>query len=247
MRHAELTEPSSGWTGQVVVHGHFGRPVLVFPSEGGSAWDFENNGMVEAVRWLVDGGRVKFYCVDSADSMTWADQSVPLEERARRHDVYESWILQQVLPFIDDDLGGGVPDLVTLGCSMGAFHAANIALRHADLFPLALCLSGSYDPSEWNAWGDRGTAAYFHNPMDYLSNLDGDHLEWLRSRVRLVLVVGQGAWEVDPTRALPSTLRFGEVLAAKGIPHELDVWGFDVPHDWPSWQRQLAHHLPRFC
>ena len=45
--------------GQVVVHGHWGRPVLVFPSEGGSAWDYAENGMVDAVRWLVDAGRVK--------------------------------------------------------------------------------------------------------------------------------------------------------------------------------------------
>ena len=52
---------------------------------------------------------------------------------------------------------------------------------------------------------------------------------------------------MDPTRALPSTRRFAGLLAEKGIPHELDVWGHDVPHDWPSWQRQLAHHLPRFC
>jgi len=37
------------------------------------------------------------------------------------------------------------------------------------------------------------------------------------------------------------------LLAAKGIPHELDLWGYDVPHDWPSWRRQFAHHLPRFC
>ena len=35
------------------------------------------------------------------------------------------------------------------------------------------------------------------------------------------------------------------LLAEKGIPHELDLWGHDVPHDWPSWRRQLAHHLPR--
>ena len=41
--------------------------------------------------------------------------------------------------------------------------------------------------------------------------------------------------------------RFADVLASKGIPHELDVWGHDVPHDWPSWRRQLSHHLPRFC
>ena len=61
----------------------------------------------------------------------------------------------------------------------------------------------------------------------------------------LVLVVGQGAWEVDPTRALPSTRTSPGCSPAKGIPHELDVWGYDVPHDWSSWQRQAAHHLPR--
>jgi esterase/lipase superfamily enzyme len=247
VHHAALTDPTTGWTGQVVVHGHYGRPVLVFPSEAGSAWDFDNNGMVDAVRWMVEAGRVKLYCVDSADAATWADRTVSLEERARRHDAYERWVLEQVLPFVDRDCGGGVHDMITVGCSLGAYHAANIALRHAHLFPVALCLSGSYDPSEWHAWGERGMAAYFHNPIDYVANLHGDHLEWLRSRIRLVLVVGQGAWEVDPTRALPSTRRFAEVLAAKGIPHELDVWGHDVPHDWPSWQRQLAHHLPRLC
>jgi esterase/lipase superfamily enzyme len=246
MRHAELTTPS-GWTGQVVAHGHYGRPVLVFPSEGGSAWDFDNNGLLDAIRWMVDAGRVKLYCVDSADGQTWSDKSVSLEERAQRHDVYERWILDQVLPWVDDDCGGQAFDLITVGCSLGAFHAANIALRHAHLFPQALCLSGSYDPSEWRAWGERGTAAYFHNPIDYVANLNGDHLDWLRSRVNLTLVVGQGAWEIDPTRALPSTRRFADVLASKGIPHELDVWGYEFPHDWPSWRTQLAHHLPRLA
>jgi esterase/lipase superfamily enzyme len=53
-------------------------------------------------------------------------------------------------------------------------------------------------------------------------------------------------WE-DTTGALEATKRFAGVLAAKSIPHELDLWGFDVPHDWPSWRAQLAHHLPRFC
>lgn len=246
MRSVELTSVHSGFRGQVVVHGHWGRPVLVFPSEAGSAWDFANNGMVHAVRFLVDAGRAKLYCVDSADAVSWSDRSVPIEERARRHDLYERWLLEEVVPFVREDSGGRA-DILTIGASMGAFHAANVALRHADRFPQALCLSGSYDPSEWHAWGDRGDAAYFHNPMEYVANLHGDHLDWLRSAVHLVLVVGQGSWEVDPTRALPSTRRFAAVLADKGIPHELDLWGHDVPHDWPSWQRQLAHHLPRLC
>jgi esterase/lipase superfamily enzyme len=246
MRHVELSSPSSGWRGQVVAHGHWGRPVLVFPSEAGSAWDFENNGMLDAVRWLVDAGRVKFYCLDSADSETWSNRSISTEERARRHGLYEQWLVEQVAPWIYEDCHGRT-DIATVGCSMGAFHAANLALRRADMFPLAVCLSGSYDPAQWHGWGERGEAAYFHNPMDYVTHMDGEHLQWLRSRVHLTLVVGQGAWEVDPTRALPSTLAFAEVLSTKGIPHDLDVWGHDVPHDWPSWQRQLAHHLPRFC
>jgi esterase/lipase superfamily enzyme len=230
----------------LIAYGHWGRPVLVFPSEQGRAWDFENNGMVGAVADLIDAGRVKLYCVDSADAATWSDHSLPLEERARRHDDYEQWLLSTVVPWISADCGGA-GDIVTLGCSLGAYHAANIALKHADVFPLALCFSGNYDPSHWNAWGERASAAYFDNPLDYVQHLGGDHLDWLRSRVSLLLVVGQGSWEEHPTRSLPSTREFAAVLAEKGIPHELDVWGHDVPHDWPSWRRQLAHHLPRFC
>jgi esterase/lipase superfamily enzyme len=95
-------------------------------------------------------------------------------------------------------------------------------------------------------WGERGDSVYFNNPMDSVAHLHGDHLEWLRGRVSLLLVCGQGQWE-DTTGALESTRRFGELLAAKGIRHEVDLWGHDVPHDWPSWRAQLAHHLPRFC
>jgi esterase/lipase superfamily enzyme len=230
----------------VIAYGHFGRPVLVFPSEQGRAWDFENNGMVGAVADLIDEGRVKLYCVDSADVYTWSNQSVALEERARRHSEYEAWVVDHVVPWIRSDTAEQ-SEIVTVGCSLGAFHAANFALKRADLFPLALCFSGNYDPGVWNGWGERGDATYFNNPMDYVTNLDGDHLDWLRSRVSLLLVVGQGAWEEHPTRSLPGTRAFAAVLASKGIRHELDIWGYDVAHDWPSWRAQLAHHLPRFC
>jgi esterase/lipase superfamily enzyme len=230
----------------LIAYGHYGRPVLVFPSEQGRAWDFENNGMIGAVTDLVDTGRVKFYCVDSDDGATWSDHSLPIEERARRHTGYEALMLAHVVPWIATDCGGAA-EIATLGCSLGAFHAANFALKRADLFPLALCFSGNYDPTSWNAWGERGDATYFNNPFNYVANLDGDHLHWLQDRVSLLLVVGQGDWETEPTKSLPSTLAFAQCLADKGIRHELDVWGHDTPHDWPSWRAQLAHHLPRFC
>jgi esterase/lipase superfamily enzyme len=230
----------------LIAYGHWGRPVLVFASEQGRAWDFENNGMVDAVGDLIEDGRVKLYCVDSGDEWSWSDRSIATEERAHRHGDFERWILDAVVPWIHGDCGGDV-DIATLGCSLGAYHAANFALKRADLFPLAMCFSGNYDPTTWNAWGDQGDRTYFNNPMAYLANTEGDHLDWLRSRVSLLLVVGQGAWEVSPTQSLPSTRAFADLLARKGIRHELDIWGYDVPHDWPSWRAQLRHHLPRFC
>lgn len=230
----------------VVRHGHYGRPVLVFPSEAGAAEDFASNGMVEAVAGLVDAGRVSFFCVDSLDAWTWSAAEVPLEERARRHGTYHAWLEQQVVPWIGAQAGGGSPELVTLGVSLGAYHAVQFALVRADLAPLAIGLSGNYDVGTFRSWGERGLATYFSNPMDHVRGLHGDHLEWLRSRLSVLLVCGQGAFEVEPTRALPSSIAFAEVLQDKGIRHELDLWGHDVPHEWPSWRAQLAHHLPRF-
>jgi esterase/lipase superfamily enzyme len=230
--------------GTVIAYGHYGRPFLVFPAEQGQAWDFENNGMIESVRDLIDGGRVKFYCVGSYDSTSWSNRDIPLEERARRHGQYESWVHNDVLPLIYSDCGGP-QEVATLGCSLGAFHAVLFALRRADLFPLAMGFSGSYDPSTWHGWGDRGDQLYFANPADFVPNLHGDHLAWLQARLSVLLVVGQGQWE-DTTGSLPATRHLAKLLQDKGLRCELDVWGHDVPHDWPSWRAQLAHHLPRF-
>jgi esterase/lipase superfamily enzyme len=242
---AELWSGEPGLPGTVVRYGHWGRPVLVFPSEQGSAWDFESNGMVAAVSGLLDEGRVKLYCVSSYDAQSWSNRDIPVEERARRHGRYESWIFDQVLPWIAADCGGAA-EVATLGVSLGAFHAANFALRRADVFPLALCFSGNYDPASWHGWGERGDATYFNNPVDYVGHLTGEHLDWLRGRISLLLVCGQGQWE-DTTGSLASTRQLAGLLAERGIRHELDLWGHDVPHDWPSWRAQLAHHLPRFC
>ena len=229
----------------VAVYGHWGRPLLAFPAERGDAGEFERHGMLGAVGDLLDAGRVKIYCVDSFDHESWSNRDIPMEERARRHQFYESWIIDQVVPFIRDDCGGA-GELITCGVSLGAFHAANFALKRADIFPLAIGLSGNYDPVAWDGWGERGNAVYFNNPMDYVSHLGGDHLDWLRGRLSVLLVCGQGQWE-DTTGSLESTRRLAALLDARGIRCELDLWGHDVAHDWPSWRAQLAHHLPRFC
>jgi esterase/lipase superfamily enzyme len=230
----------------VAAYGHWGRPVLAFPAERGDSGEFERRGIVAALGDLLAAGRLKLYCVDSIDGETWSNSEIPVQERARRHqDIYEPWIIEQVVPFISHDCGGA-REVIVCGASLGAYHAANFALKRADLFPLAICLSGNYDPSAWHGWGEHGDAAYFNNPMQYVAHLGGDHLDWLRGRLSMLLVCGQGQWE-DTTGALDSTRRLAGLLQEKNIKCELDLWGYDVPHDWQSWRAQLVHHLPRFC
>ena len=36
---------------------------------------------------------------------------------------------------------------------------------------------------------------------------------------------------------------FAKVLYDKGIWYELDVWGQDMRHDWPTWRNMLPHYL----
>jgi esterase/lipase superfamily enzyme len=228
--------------GTVLAYGHYGRPVVVFPSENGEVRDWEDRGMIDALAGPLDDGRVKLYCLPSFDRESWTRGDLPLEERARRHGHYEWWVLTRLLPFVQVD--SHTHEAVVTGASFGAYHAANFCLKRADLFPLAICMSGVYDVSVQGG-GERADAVFFNNPMDYVSHLHGDHLDWLRRTASVLLVCGQGQWE-DTTGALESTKRFAGLLGEKGIPCELDLWGHDVPHDWPSWRRQIAHHLPRF-
>jgi esterase/lipase superfamily enzyme len=114
----DLPSPATGGAGTVVRYGHWGRPVLVFPSEQGRAWDFANNGMVDAVGSLLEAGRAKLYCVDSHDGASWSAADKPMEDRAAEHTKYEQWITEAVVPFIRADSGGD-GDILTTGASMG--------------------------------------------------------------------------------------------------------------------------------
>jgi esterase/lipase superfamily enzyme len=80
---------------------------------------------------------------------------------------------------------------------------------------------------------------YFNSPVQYLPNME-DHglLTQIRRSNHIHIVTGQGDWEnPDASR------RFSAILHAKGIDHELDVWGPDMPHDWPTWRKMLPYYL----
>lgn len=222
------------------VYGHAGRPVLAFPSQDGRFFDFKDNGMVDCVAHLIDAGRVQIFCCDSIDRETWSAAWRAPRERLEQHERWFSYVVDELIPRVWEINGADHGGIVTTGCSMGAFHAANFFFRRPELFGGVIALSGLYDAHYF--FGDAfDDLAYLNSPVDSLANMPADHpYIALYNARQIVLCVGQGAWEHE---MLPSNRRLAEIFREKGIRGWVDFWGYDVAHDWPWWRRQLPYFL----
>lgn len=218
-------------------YGTVGQPLLAFPAQAGDHRNLEDFGLIGAVAPYIERGRVQIFTIDTWDEETWTG-SYPLPERGHRYELYVQFVVDTILPWIASQTDR-LP--WTTGVSMGAYHAANFLFRFPHRFGGVIALSGVYELSEFlGEYAD--THVYFNSPLWFLSNLtDPYYLDELRKK-KIVLCVGQGAWE-EPM--LTQTRRMGAILAEKGIPAWIDIWGEDVHHDWPWWHRQLPYFLEK--
>ncbi len=238
--HHRMYSPAVGREMDFLIFGHYGAPVLAFPSGGGRYFDFENNGMIGAISHLIEAGKIKVYCPDGLDHESWLDDSLDIHWRGVRHNAYEDFLVYDMVRWIRDDCNDHSLRVGLAGCSLGAYHAANMALKYPHIFHYALCMSGRYDLSSIVGGGSGSMEFYFNNPLAYLYHVHGRELDHIRYNTHLALVCGQGAWE---GKCLYETHRLADVLRDKGISHERDIWGQDVEHHWYWWRRQIAHHL----
>ncbi len=224
---------------EIKVYGFAGKPMLVFPPQSGRFFDFENFGMIATIEPWISSGKVKVIAVDSVDSQSWANWDAHPAERARRHEEYDRYITQEVMPFIRMNGEGWQGKTLLSGASMGAYHACNFFFRHPDLFDSVIALSGIYKLNMFI--GDyMDDLVYFNSPLAYLPGMDD---EWYLSQYQqsqIIFCVGQGAWEEE---MLEDTREMQCVLEEKGIPFWVDYWGYDVNHDWPWWRKQLPYFL----
>jgi esterase/lipase superfamily enzyme len=223
---------------ELKVYGHSGKPVLVFPAMGGRFFEFEDFGMIDATWRFIESGKVQFFTVDSIDNQSWANEWAHPADRAKRHEDYDRYITQEVVPWVRELLGAPL-NLITTGCSMGGYHAGNFFFRHPDLFDGVIALSGLFQLRMFvGNYSD--DLVYFNSPLYYLPSLaDPFYLERYR-KSNIIICTGQGAWEeamVADARAME------KILKDKDIPAWIDFWGYDVNHDWPWWQKQLPYFL----
>jgi len=221
------------------VYGHWGSPILVFPTSGGDEWEYEGQGMLDALGRHVEAGKVKLFCVSSVNHESWYNQGAHPRHRSYLQAMYDSYVAEEVVPFIYSNCGTPGIAITTTGASFGAYHAANSLFKHPDLFRRCLALSGVYDLRRFMD-GDYDDNFYFNNPVDYVAGLcDPWYLEQL-AQDDIRLVTGTGPWE-DPG----PTYRMSEVLWSRGIKHSVDDWGPEGGHDWPYWKKQMDEYLSR--
>jgi esterase/lipase superfamily enzyme len=225
---------------ELLVFGHAGAKVLVFPTREGRFYDYENWGLVDALRPSIDGGYIRLFCVDGIDSESLYCKSAPPPARSRRHAQYESYILREVIPLMHAE--NGAPSLIAHGCSIGAYHAMTLALRHPTQFCKVVALSGRYDltarfgPFEDLFSGYYDQDIYFFTPNHFLPNLnDPAHLDPIR-RLEITLAVGA----TDPF--YDSNLTLSRTLRDKGVDHDLSIWPGES-HRARYWREMVRHYL----
>lgn len=217
--------------------GHYGVPVLVFPTAGGDAEEVERHHLVGHCRDLIDGGAVKLYSCDSVAGAAMVRKEGSAEFRNWLLNQFHQCIVNEVVPAIHADCGGPQP-IVVAGASIGAFNALAMICRFPKVFRLAICMSGTYDIEP--LIGGYSDDLYFASPMAFLPGLDGPALDAVRRRY-VVFASGQGAWE-----DIGESWRAAAVLGDKAIPNRVDPWGHEWEHDWPTWWAMLPTYLREF-
>ena len=225
---------------ELLIFGHNGRAVLFFPTRMARFYDYENWHVIDSLHDRIYNGELQLFCVDSIDHESFYNRQVHPLVRIARHMQYESYILNEVLPFMRQKNDGD--DFETAGCSMGAFHALNLALRHPAVFKKAVGMSGRYDLTtplehfEDLFDGYRDQNIYFNMPGLFIPNLSDPAIIAELKRMEIIFVVGEKDVFVENNRIISNA------LWEKGIWNALHLWDGES-HKARYWRHMVQLYL----
>ena len=225
---------------ELLVFGNAGRAVLFFPPRMGRFYDYENWGVVASLADRINDGELQLFCVDSVDEESFYNGWSHPDARINRHLQYEQYILCEVLPLMNTKKPDN--DFEAAGCSMGAYHAANIALKHPHLFNKLVCMSGRYDLTRPVQCfkdlfdGYHSENIYFNMPRQFVANMHDECLLANIRRLDMLLAIG----ETDPFRN--DNYEFSELLSWKGVRHQFHTWN-GYAHAPRSWRKMVQLYL----
>lgn len=225
---------------ELLVFGHAGTPVLFFPTRTARFYDYEDWQVIDALRHKIEGGVLQVYCLDSIDRESFYCTSIPPSQRIARHLQYEQYVLSEVMGLIKSK--NADPDITVAGCSLGAYHAANIAFKYPTRFHKVVGLSGRYDLTihldhfEDLFDGYRDQDIYYNMPGQFIPNLqDGALIQQLKS-LEIIFVVGEKDIFLENNKFI------SESLWQKGIWNALHLWDGES-HKARYWKHMVQLYL----
>ncbi len=225
---------------ELLIFGHAGRAVLFFPTRMARFYDYENWRIVEALKTPLEQGNIQLFCVDSIDVESFYNQKLHPRDRILRHLQYEKYILEEVLPFMHKK---NTTDFFEVaGCSMGAYHAINLALKHPRVFRKVVGMSGRYDLTHqiphFNDLFDsfHNEDIYYNMPLQFVANLGDENVLQQIRQVEIILAIGQ----TDPF--LFTNQQLSQKLRDVQVPHHLYVWD-GYAHRPRFWRQMVQLYL----
>jgi esterase/lipase superfamily enzyme len=221
----------------IVTYGDYGFALLLVPTAAADYLEYERFQLMEHLAPFINSGKVKVFSVNSINTESWLNKEMLGEHKAIRQNQFNNYIYNEVVPFIRNSTSWETP-IITCGASFGALHSMNLFLKRPDLINGVIAMSGVYNLMEYTD-GFYDEQVYFNSPMHYIPNLsDHNTLEQIRSSKHIHILTGSGDYE-----APDAAKEFAGVLYSKGINYELDVWGTEWKHDWPTWRAMLPAYL----
>ncbi|MCU0514217.1 MAG: alpha/beta hydrolase-fold protein [Anaerolineae bacterium] len=218
---------------ELLIFGHAGARVLIFPTSKGRFYEWQDRGMMNTLREQLERGWLQCYCVDSVDAESWYNWGAHPGYRAWRHHQYFNYLTDEVLPLSRSKNGN--PFMMTLGASFGAYHAMAFGLKYPHLVGRILAFSGFFDIRGFTE-GYSDDYVYYNNPVQFIpGEHDGGRLAALR-RLDIIMAAGRDDRLIGQSRTVSG------VLWGKGIGNALREWD-GWSHDWPYWQHMLQRYI----
>jgi esterase/lipase superfamily enzyme len=218
---------------EMMVFGHAGYPVILFPTSKARYYENKDFKLIDSAAHLIEAGKVKIYCPDGIDSLSWYNYAIHPADRVKTHIAYENVLVNDIIPMAKHETGCN--KVATAGCSFGGYHAANLAFRHPELVGYLFSMGGAFDIKQF-IYGYYDDNCYFNNPPDFLPGLND---EWQLSHIRQMgIILGTG----ESDMCLDENIRLSNILHQKGINHWLDNRS-GTGHDWPWWREMFPQYL----
>ena len=221
----------------IVTYGHYGFALLLVPTAAADYLEYERFQLIDSLKPFIEQGKLKVYSINSINNESWLNNEMNPRDKAIRHGQFNNYVYNEVVPYIRNSSSQDTM-IYTCGASFGALHSANLFLKRPDMINGCIAMSGVYNLMEYTK-GYYDDDVYFNSPMQYMTNLsDHNVLEQIRRSSHIHIFSGSGPYE-DPN----SSREFAGILYNKGIWYELDIWGEEWSHDWPTWRAVLPHYL----